>query len=218
MINIPNSVNFIMGTLPPFLFLACYMLILFLWAEIYHEVTGEQEKKMKYIYFGIQGVLHGLVIISFIVNAATAPVTISHQVTINEPLERAVMIIDAILYILTALGYLVYGIGFYYKFTRVNRALLAKMRRTILPKVKYMTALTSLCFFVRGGMTLSNAFSNWPNAFWWFDSFYYIILEIVPVILMLFILRASKPSSNAQSAAQINRNPYSDQQIEDDDD
>jgi hypothetical protein len=209
LINIPNKANFVLGTLPPFLFLSCYMLILFLWAEIYHDVSAELQIRMQHIYFGIQAVLYGLVAILFIVDIFTTKSEYKAQVEIVSGPEIAVMVIDATLYIVTALAFLVYGIGFYYKFTRVNRALLVKMRHTILPKVKYFTALCSLCFLVRGGLTLSNAVSNWPMNFWWFDLGYYGLLEIVPIILMLFILRAKTSQRTMQAEEpRINENPY----------
>jgi hypothetical protein len=194
------------------------MLILFLWAEIYHDLGPEHERRKQLLYFGIQAVLYTGVAITFIVDVATQKPTHYGQVQVDSSLEKSVMVIDAVLYILTALGYLVYGIGFYYKFTRVNRALLVKMRRTILPKVKYLTALCSLCFFVRGGLTLSNAVSNWPNQFWWFDLFYYGLLEILPVILMLFILRAKASQSAEAPEPRINENPYPNQGSEYDED
>lgn len=185
------------------------MLILFLWAEIYHDVSQEMQIKMQRIYFGIQGVLYGLITILFVVDVFTTKSEYKAQVEIVSGPEIAVMVIDSTLYIATALAFIIYGIGFYYKFTRVNRALLVKMRQTILPKVKYFTALCSLCFLVRGGLTLSNSVSNWPRNFWWFDLCYYGLLEIVPIILMLFILRA-KTSQRAIQADEprINENPY----------
>ena len=208
MILMPNSAAFVMGTLPPFLFLSCYMLILFLWAEIYHDVAVDQQPRMQYIYFGIQGVLYSLVTILFIVDIFTTKNEYAPQVEIASVPERIVMVLDSSLYILTALAFLIYGLGFYYKFTRVNRALLVKMRHSILPKVKYFTALCSLCFLVRGGMTLSNAVSNWPARFWWFDLCYYGLLEILPVTLMLFILRAKTSQEAPAPEPRINENPY----------
>lgn len=206
-----------LSTLPPFLFLSCYILILFLWAEIYHEVEPTKQKRLQVIYFGQQGVLYGIVGILFLVDILTTRSEYKSQVEIGSPPERAVLVIDAILYIATALAFLVYGIGFYYKFTRVNRALLVKMRHGILPKVKYFTALCSLCFFVRGGMTLSNAISNWPSYFWWFDMCYYLLLEIVPICLMLLILRAKNTQRVETSDRRINENPYSNAQTDEDD-
>lgn len=199
------------------MFLSCYILILFLWAEIYHEVEPTKQKRLQIIYFGIQAVLYTIVGVLFLVDILTTRSEYKSQVEIGSPPERAVMVIDAILYIVTALAFLIYGIGFYYKFTRVNRALLVKMRHGILPKVKYFTALCSLCFFVRGGMTLSNAISNWPSYFWWFDICYYMLLEVVPICLMLLILRAKNAQRVATSDRRINENPYSAAATDDDD-
>lgn len=217
--HIPNKAAFVLGTMPPFLFLSCYILILFLWAEIYHEIDVNSQKKLQLIYFGTQGLLYGLVVILFLVDIFTTPSEYKSQVEIGSPPERAVMVIDASLYIVTALAFLVYGICFWYKFTHVNRALLVKMRHSILPKVKYFTALCSLCFLVRGGLTLSNAISNWPSYFWWFDLCYYLLLEIVPICMMLLILRAKGAQSAAVSSEKrINENPFSNSQTDDDSD
>lgn len=63
------------------------------------------------------------------------------------------------------------------------------MKRSVLPKVKTLTLVLSCVFVIRGGMTLSNSISNWTNNFWWIDFVYYSLLEVLPIVLMLLVLR-----------------------------
>jgi hypothetical protein len=129
---------------------------------------------------------------------------------IQTPFQRAIWFFDAGLYVLSALGFLLYGGRFYFKFSRERKPLLAKMRQTVLPKVKYLTLMLSLCFLIRGGMTLSNGISNWTNGLWWIDLVYYALLEVIPIVLMLLILR---PTTQAQLA---DEDPINSQQPTDD--
>lgn len=184
------------------------MLILFLWAEIYHDMSGMNTKRLRYVFFAIQAIIYITITTLFTVDVILYPDQHCVQVNIATPLESGVMIVDSTLYILTALGYLIYGIGFYYKFTGANKPLLSKMRLTILPKVKYFTAVCTFCFLFRGALTMWNSLENWPNDFWWIDPVYYVFLEILPILLMLFILRPSNTPNVVSSDRPINDNPY----------
>jgi hypothetical protein len=97
---------------------------------------------------------------------------------------------------------------FYYKFSRERKPLLAKMRMSVLPKVKYLTLMLSVCFLIRGGMTFSNGITNWTNGFWWLDFVYYSVLEVLPIFLMLKILRPTTQAVASQDPINSNHDSW----------
>lgn len=211
---IPNSIIFIIVSLPSFLFLSCYMIILFLWAEIYHDINGadtsNNNNKISIFYFSIQTIIYIVVIILFIIDLNLNLHLRKNQVSASSIYQTVILLIDASLYIATALGFLVYGISFYLKFNEAKDILFAKIRLTILPKVKYFTILCSFCFLTRGALTFWSAFQNWSDAYWWIDFTYYLTLEILPIILMLFILKPSSEIVTNNNNRLINENSSSD--------
>lgn len=193
MIAVPNLVNLLMQTIPSFLFFSCYLIILFLWAEIYHTIHSPGSVdilRLRPIYFGTQGFMYAVVIVLELVDRFAYPnMGPCPKPDIHTPMQRAIWFFDASLYLISALGFLIYGGRFYFTFSRDRKPLLAKMRNTVLPKVKYLTIMLSICFLIRGGMTLSNGITNWTNSLWWIDLVYYAVLEVLPIVLMLLILR-----------------------------
>lgn len=78
------------------------------------------------------------------------------------------------------------------------------MRDTVLPKVKILTLLCTLCFVARAVITIVGTFM--PLADWvWLDLVYFFCLELIPLVLMLIILRpAGRPSTKTNSGKSTN--------------
>jgi len=132
---------------------------------------------------------------------------------VASPFQKAVFCFDASLYIVSAFGFIIYGgrfvsctislletsitscclpwtfRRFYLRFSQERKPLLVEMKQSVLPKVKAMALGLSITFIVRGAFTFSNAFSNWTNHLWFIDLLYFSVLEVIPIVLMLLILR-----------------------------
>jgi hypothetical protein len=208
-IQMLNFVNLALNLVPSFFFFSCYLIILFLWAEIYHNAYGGGEKniqRLRPIYFTVTAVMYLIVItllgLDWILYDSV------HDGKSNVPdastlMEKILFCFDGGLYITTAIGFVVYGGRFYAKFLH-GGPLLTKMRDTVLPKVKILTLLCTLCFVARAVITIVGTFM--PLADWvWLDLVYFFCLELIPLILMLVILRpAARPSTKTNSGKSTN--------------
>jgi hypothetical protein len=204
-IEILNFWNAILNVFPSFFFFSCYLIILFLWAEIYHNTYGPAKSinKLRPIYFIVTALMYGVVITILVADwVVNHDILVKQHEKIPEPrttLERAVFLIDGSIYLITALGFIIYGGSFYVRFVRAG-PLLSKMRETVLPKVKLLTILCTLCFVARSVLTIVGAFGN-IAAWEWIDLVYYVGLELIPLILMLIILRpTSSPRQYSSSS------------------
>jgi len=202
LIVVLNFINVCLNVVPSFFFFSCYLIILFLWAEIYHSAygTGKHISKLRPIYFTVVIVMYLTVIIILILDwLIYRPISVKVIPDPSTPLEKGLFVFDAGLYLATALGFCIYGGSFYMKFVR-GGPLLTKMRETVLPKVKILTILCTLCFMARALLTIISMFARLDE--WiWLDLVYYVSMEFIPLILMLVILRPARPNLSQDKRA-----------------
>jgi len=189
MIVINSKVNAYWAVLPGLFIFTDYLVILFLWIQIYHsdeETTLDIKPYFIYIASLVYGVALSLMIADFIIY----PVSPFQPVPkFDTTLSRTLILFVATVYLLASIGYIFYGIRFYRRLA--NRPLLYK--NNILPRVLAVTALCGICFVVRAVLVLLDSFFGVFTAdsesemefYWWFDMAYYIPLEIGPLMLML---------------------------------
>lgn len=184
-------------TLPAFIFFSCYLLILFLWIEIYNDISGLNTRFLKPIFFITQGLMYLTLFTLYILNIVLKLDKIStrHPFTVESPFEKAIHILISCIYFFSAIGFLIYGSRFYFNLTREKRPLLARFRQTVLPTIRNLTIICSICFIARGILTFSNGIVDWPRGKWWVDPFYFLLLEIIPIVLMIVVLKPSTSSS-----------------------
>lgn len=185
--------------MPAYIFISCYLIILFLWIEIYHDISGSYSSILRPIFFISQGLIYTIVIVLNVLNIILyksdkdkKPKTF--EMVVESPFEKALHIFLAVLYSLSAFGFLIYGLCFYCNITREKKPLLLRFRQTVLPKIRNLTILCSICFLIRGALTLWNGIEDWPRGKWWVDPLYYFLLEILPILLMMIVLRPSSTS------------------------
>jgi len=195
--KLPPKLNLYLNVLPTYPFLSCYVIILFLWAEIYHSTTDEPAD-LRNNFIGISGVMY-FIVVALVISDLVIPYDVPHQkiptaVTIS---ELIIFTYTGSLYLIVSIGFGVYGGRFYWRFRR-GAPLLQRTRLEILPRVKQLTAMVAFCFVSRGILVILSTYEFWIDDFWWFDFFYYTLLEVIPLILMLLILK-NKNGSNRGS-------------------
>eukprot|EP01119_Soliformovum_irregulare_P010141 TRINITY_DN2473_c0_g1_i1.p1 TRINITY_DN2473_c0_g1~~TRINITY_DN2473_c0_g1_i1.p1 ORF type:complete len:294 (+),score=67.31 TRINITY_DN2473_c0_g1_i1:48-929(+) len=197
-IKVENKTNVILNSLPSFLFFTNYLIILFIWAEIYHYAHRSTQvgiSKLRPIFITVNVVMYIVIFFLYLLSYLMYPkpdyLNVSNA---NDKAEIALFWFDITIYFFTSVGFLAYGTRIYYKFARVP--VYTKSRRHILRKIQVITVLVSLCFLIRIGLILLDvAFNVNVSGFWWFDGTYYFCLEVIPLGLMLYLLHGHNKSA-----------------------
>jgi len=191
--KISKVASFYWNFYPSFFFLSLYAVILFTWMEIYHSPSNDHKANLKpiyiyascTIYLACIGIMIGDIVLGGQESFLPLPDTL---------LQRSLNTFDGILYLVLTIGYLIYGGSFYIRFSYQKTPLLSQMKEHILPRVKILTSLTTVCFIIRGIVTIESTWRPWPSRmFWWIDLLYYVTLEIVPAVCMLMVLQQKAP-------------------------
>jgi len=187
-ITIGNTINLILNTLPSFLFFSNYLIILFLWAEIYHYAHEEIHvgiAKLRPIFISITVLMYGVIVLLYLLNYFLYP---PHYLNVSQTsnyVEMTIEFFGGSIYALTSIGFILYGIRIYFKFSSIP--IYTITRKQVLRKIQVITVLVSMCFFIRSAIVIVAGFQD-ISAYWWFDGVYYFFLELVPLFLMLTLL------------------------------
>eukprot|EP00026_Physarum_polycephalum_P012956 Phypoly_transcript_13309.p1 GENE.Phypoly_transcript_13309~~Phypoly_transcript_13309.p1 ORF type:complete len:320 (+),score=19.42 Phypoly_transcript_13309:72-1031(+) len=197
-----NPANTIISFTPSFIFFSAYLIILFRWAQIYHnsyEMTSLKFNHLKILFFFVNGLMYAVLVtlftLEYIFYDNTGPPN-KHNNTRPNQCTFGGDIIQGItsgfctaLYMFVPLGFAVYT----FRITRKFRYLPSRSpaKREVSLKLQRFTILVLAVFCIRAVFTAySNIFSpNMPIVYWWSDGVYYFLLEIVPLLLMFLILR-----------------------------
>jgi len=191
-----NSINVMLNTLPSFFFFSGYMVLLFFWMQIYKTNQPYNLKTMdskiwiiflisNSVMFGTAGILY---VLDFTKGAGILVNNHSPVPTAQNDYEKGVFMFGAILYILVSAGFFVYG---YYALRYVYYENIEwslkhlEARRLLLRRVAAITLVCMGCFIIRASITLLALFDKDLDWSWWLDGIYYLLLEIVPLLMML---------------------------------
>jgi hypothetical protein len=189
-ISIANRANMFLNYLPSFFFFSDYMIVLFLWAEIYHFRLEVRVNRLRPIFWTLTALMYILVIIIFVLDF-----TVSKKVYLSssEPasvFEQVLMTYDASIYFLSSLAFLVYAAGVYFRLGSVP----SETRRVLLRRILFIAGMISLCFIARAVLVLYNSWVNLNTSdAWWFDGVYFTLLEVLPLCMMILILHQATP-------------------------
>jgi len=205
-ILITNSSNFILYTIPTFLFFSTYMILLLIWGEIY----SAHEDKMSINLSGnkqpfviiINVIMYSVLVVLYTLDFVHTPTTYKSISTAETVYEKAIIVFGSALYICTSVAFFVY---FYSLFVNMldNQSLPRRSSRSrkLLRRVGIVTIMCIMCYLCRAGLVLINIFEVQDEDFWWLDGVYYFLLEIVPQSLMLYVLnyqpKKAHPINNA---------------------
>jgi len=201
-VPIDNATNFQILYVPSFLFFATYLIILFRWANIYHnsyEISSVKVRYLQKLLFWIIvimfSILFGLCIFDEVESNKTDNVP-----TIEDKSELAIVIYCIFLYISTSLGFVFYGLCLSIKIAKMpvrSPTLVLHCER-----IQRFTTLVCFAFMVRSAFLIyftidQSVIAGW----WWFDIAYYSCLEVLPLIVMLYVLKmANRKADNTESA------------------
>ncbi|CAJ1936059.1 unnamed protein product [Sphenostylis stenocarpa] len=181
----PKALEQVIMELPGLLFFSTYTLLVLFWAEIYHQARSEPAQKLRPAYFIINGFIYLIQICLWIYMSASKTAT---------GLEAAKLFLSVISFF-AALGFLVYGGRLFFLLRRFP--IESRGRQKKLYEVGAVTSICCTCFLIRCAMLAFSAFDSdsdldvLDHAI--LNLVYYLMVEIAPSALVLFILRKLPP-------------------------
>ncbi|GLT52609.1 hypothetical protein SLA2020_259410 [Shorea laevis] len=181
----PKVLMYVLLDLPGLLFFTTYTLLVLFWAEIYHQARSLPADKLRTFYMAINGAIYFIQVCIWI------------YLWIND--NRVVVVIGqvfiAVVSFVAALGFLLYGGRLFFMLRRFP--IESKGRRKKLHEVGSVTAICFSCFLIRCFVVVLSAFDkdasldvlDHPVL----NLIYYMLVEILPSALVLYILRKLPP-------------------------
>ncbi|XP_057544267.1 tobamovirus multiplication protein 3-like [Amaranthus tricolor] len=181
----PEIVQHIMLDLPSLAFFTTYALLVLFWAEIYYQARAVSTDGLRPSFFTINAVVYAIQFTLWLIlwwKPTPALVILSKMFFAGVSL-------------FAALGFLLYGGRLFLMLQRFPVE--SKGRRKKLQEVGYVTTICFSCFLVRCIMMCFNAFDKAANLDVLYhpvlNFIYYVLVEILPSSLVLFILRKLPP-------------------------
>ncbi|KAJ8759644.1 hypothetical protein K2173_009291 [Erythroxylum novogranatense] len=181
----PVILQHILLDLPSLAFFTTYALLVLFWAEIYYQARAVSTDGLRPSFFTI--------------NAVVYVIQIAMWLVLWWKNIRVVVIISKMFFagvsLVAALGFLLYGGRLFLMLQRFPVE--SKGRRKKLQEVGYVTTICSLCFLIRCIMMCFDAFDQAADLDVLdhpvLNFIYYLLVEILPSSLVLFILRKLPP-------------------------
>ncbi|XP_019174498.1 PREDICTED: tobamovirus multiplication protein 1-like isoform X2 [Ipomoea nil] len=181
----PKVLTLVMLDLPGLLFFSTYTLLALFWAEIYRQARSLPTDKLRLFYISINA---GIYIIQ-------GGIWVYLWINDNSAIEFIGKIFIAVVSFIAALGFLLYGGRLFFMLRRFP--IESKGRRKKLHEVGSVTAICFTCFVIRCFVVVLSAFDSdatldvldHPVL----NLIYYVLVEILPSALVLYILRKLPP-------------------------
>lgn len=170
---------------PGLLFFSTYTLLVLFWAEIYHQARSMPTDRLR----------PGFLIMNLLIYMLQIIIWVYEWLSYNAVSLAVARLFFAVASFFAALGFLVYGGRLFLMLRRFP--LESKGRRKKLREVGFVTAICFLCFIIRTIVVALSAFDedadldvlDHPVL----NLIYYLLVEILPSALVLFILRKLPP-------------------------
>lgn len=181
----PQILQHIMLDVPSLAFFTTYALLVLFWAEIYYQARAVSTDGLRPSFFTINGIVYAIQIALWL-TIWWKPI---HGLVVLSKMFFAGVSLFA------ALGFLLYGGRLFFMLQRFPVE--SKGRRKKLQEVGYVTTICFSCFLVRCIMMCFNAFDSAADLDVLdhpiLNFIYYLLVEILPSSLVLFILRKLPP-------------------------
>ncbi|XP_071702456.1 tobamovirus multiplication protein 3-like [Rutidosis leptorrhynchoides] len=181
----PEIVQHILIDVPSLAFFTTYALLVLFWAEIYYQARAVSTDGLRPTFFTVNGIIYAIQITLWVV-IWWKPVRV--MVILAKMFFAAVSLF-------AALGFLVYGGRLFLMLQQFPVE--SKGRRKKLQEVGYVTSICFTCFLIRSVMMCFNAFHKAANLDVLehpvLNFIYYVLVEILPSALVLFILKKLPP-------------------------
>ncbi|KAI4313329.1 hypothetical protein L6164_026315 [Bauhinia variegata] len=181
----PEIVQHILLDMPSLAFFTTYALLVLFWAEIYYQARAVPTDGLRPSFYSINTVVYAIQIALWLI-LWWKPVTV--LVILSKMFFAGVSLF-------AALGFLLYGGRLFLMLQRFPVE--SKGRRKKLQEVGYVTTICFSCFLIRCVMMCFNAFNKAADLdvldHPFLNLIYYLLVEILPSTLVLFILRKLPP-------------------------
>ncbi|KAK9074420.1 hypothetical protein SSX86_007018 [Deinandra increscens subsp. villosa] len=181
----PEIARHMLLDMPSLVFFTTYALLVLFWAEIYYQARAVSTDGLRPGFFAINGIVYVIQIILWLI-IWWKPI---HILVILSKVFFAGVSLCA------ALGFLLYGGRLFLMLKRFPVE--SKGRRKKLHEVGWVTTICFACFLVRCIMMCFNAFNKAANLDILehpvLNFIYYLLVEILPSSLVLFVLRKLPP-------------------------
>ncbi|OAY45106.1 tobamovirus multiplication protein 1 [Manihot esculenta] len=181
----PKALEIVLLDLPSLLFFSTYTLLVLFWAEIYHQARSLPIDKLRPSYY----------IINAFVYLTQACIWIYIRLSGSPTGVELAKLFFSIISFCTALGFLVYGGRLFIMLSRFP--IESRGRQKKLYEVGAVTGICCTCFLIRCFVVAVSAFNKKANLDVLYhpllNLIYYMMVEIVPSSLVLFILRKLPP-------------------------
>lgn len=181
----PRVFAIVLLDLPGILFFSTYTLLVLFWAEIYHQARSLPTEKLRPAYGIVNGVIYFIQVC----------IWIYQWIDDSSVIEAIAKLFVAAISFFAALSFILYGGRLFLMLRRFP--IESKGRRKKLREVGCVTAICFTCFLIRCLVVALSAFDadvdldvmNHPIL----NFIYYMLVEILPSALVLFILRKLPP-------------------------
>ncbi|KAM7265966.1 hypothetical protein ACFE04_003649 [Oxalis oulophora] len=181
----PKVILSVLLDLPGLLFFSTYTLLVLFWAEIYHQARSLPTENLRIFYISVNCVVYVIQVVIWIVELV-------HENSLVQFIGKIFM---AVVSIVAALGFLVYGGRLFVMLRRFP--IESKGRRKKLHEVGAVTAICFSCFIIRCIVVIFSAFDADASLDVLYhpilNFIYYMLVEILPCAFVLFILRKLPP-------------------------
>ncbi|XP_059653317.1 tobamovirus multiplication protein 1-like [Cornus florida] len=180
-----KTLEMILLDLPGLLFFSTYTLLVLFWAEIYYQARSLPIDKLRPAYFGVNVLVYFIQVCIWIyVRLSQSPAAVEIS-----------KLFFSVISFCAALGFLIYG-GRLFIMLR-HFPIESRGRQKKLHEVGSVTGVCCTCFLIRCFMVALSAFNENANVDVLdhpiLDFVYYLIVEVFPSALVLFILRKLPP-------------------------
>lgn len=181
----PEILRHILIDMPGLAFFTTYALLVLFWAEIYYQARAVPTEGLRPTFYTINAVVYTIQILLWLL-------------LWWKPIQ-AMVILSKVFFagvsLFAALGFLLYGGRLFLMLKRVHGE--SRGRQKKLQEVGYVTTICFTCFLIRCIMMCFSAFDKAADLDILYhpilNFFYYLLVEILPSALVLFILRKLPP-------------------------
>ncbi|XP_043692345.1 tobamovirus multiplication protein 1-like [Telopea speciosissima] len=174
-------ITIVLLDLPGLLFFSTYTLLVLFWAEIYHQARSLPTDMLRIVYISVNGGIYFVQVCLWIYLG----------INDNSVVEAIGKIFIAVVSFTAALGFLLYGGRLFFMLRRFP--IESKGRRKKLHEVGSVTAICFTCFLIRCFLDALSAFDSYGSLDVLnhpvLNFIYYLLAEILPSALVLYILR-----------------------------
>ncbi|XP_024930973.2 tobamovirus multiplication protein 1 isoform X4 [Ziziphus jujuba] len=181
----PKAFEMVLMDLPGLLFFSTYTLLVLFWAEIYNQARSLSTNKLRPVYYVTNGLVYFIqVCIWIFIRLSRSPAAV-----------EAAKLFFSIISFCAALGFLLYGGRLFVMLRRFP--IESRGRQKKIYEVGCVTGICCTCFLVRCFVLAFSAFDEDADVNVMdhpiLNLLYYMVVEILPSALVLFILRKLPP-------------------------